>query len=109
LRCNLNGNTVWDFSDSKIIADFSVTEASVHDSQGLAGLIDGKDKEVKADSGYVGTKLREEIEWFSIKNAKRYTFKFLKEAVFNSSNFISSEPARNESCESLSFFIRPFI
>jgi IS5 family transposase len=49
-------------SDSKIITDFSVTYASVHDSRELAGLIDGKDKEVKADSGYVGEKLREEIQ-----------------------------------------------
>jgi len=43
-------------SDSKIITDFSVTGASVHDSQEFAGLIDEKDYEVKADK-----KFREEI------------------------------------------------
>ena len=48
-------------SDSKIITDFSVTDASVHDSQEFAGLIDAKDEEVKADSGYVGEKIQEEI------------------------------------------------
>jgi IS5 family transposase len=48
-------------SDSKIITDFRVTDASVHDSQEFVGLIDGKDKEVKADSGYVGEQLREKI------------------------------------------------
>jgi IS5 family transposase len=48
-------------SESKIITDFSVTDASVHDSQEFAGLIDGKDRDVKADSGYAGEKIREEI------------------------------------------------
>jgi IS5 family transposase len=48
-------------SDSKIITDFRVTDASVHDSQEFVGLIDGKDKEVKADSGYVGEEFRKEI------------------------------------------------
>ena len=48
-------------SDSKIITDFSVTDASVHDSQELAGLIDGKDEEVKADSAYVGEEMHEKI------------------------------------------------
>jgi IS5 family transposase len=48
-------------SDSKIITDFSVTDASVHDSQEFVGLIDEKDKDVKADSGYVGENFRSEI------------------------------------------------
>jgi IS5 family transposase len=48
-------------SDSKIITDFKVTDASVHDSQEFAGLIDQKDEEVKADSAYVGEKIQEEI------------------------------------------------
>jgi IS5 family transposase len=48
-------------SDSKIITGFSVTDASVHDSQEFVGLIDGKDNEVKADSGYVGEGFRSEI------------------------------------------------
>ncbi len=38
-----------------------MTDASVHDSQEFVGLINEKDHEVKADSGYVGEKYREEI------------------------------------------------
>jgi IS5 family transposase len=49
-------------SESKIITDFSVTDASVHDSQEFVDLIDEKDQVVKADSGYVGEKFREEIQ-----------------------------------------------
>jgi len=49
-------------SDSKIITDFSVTDASVHDSQEFVNLIDEKDRSVKADSGYVGEQFREEIQ-----------------------------------------------
>jgi IS5 family transposase len=41
-------------SDSKIITAFSVTDASVHDSQEFVGLIDEKDEDVKVDCGYVG-------------------------------------------------------
>jgi len=41
-------------SDSKIITAFSVTDASVHDSQEFVGLIDEKDRDVKADSAYIG-------------------------------------------------------
>lgn len=48
-------------ADSKIITDFSVTDASVHDSQEFVGLIDGKDNEVSADSGYVGDGFRDKI------------------------------------------------
>ena len=48
-------------SDSKIITEFSVTDASVHDSQEFVDLIDEKDNDVKADSGYVGEKFREDI------------------------------------------------
>jgi len=48
-------------SDSKIITDFSVTDASVHDSQELVGLIDEKDNDLKLDSGYVGEDLQKEI------------------------------------------------
>jgi IS5 family transposase len=45
-------------SDSKIITDFSVTDASVHDSQEFVALVDGKDKDLKLDSGYVGEDLQ---------------------------------------------------
>jgi len=48
-------------SNSKIITNFSVKDASVHDSQKSVGLIDEKDYEVKVGSGYVGEKSREEI------------------------------------------------
>jgi len=48
-------------SESKIITDFTVTDASVHDSQEFVKLIDEKDNEVSADSGYAGDKFREEI------------------------------------------------
>lgn len=48
-------------SDSKIITDFSVTDASIHDSQELVGLVDEKDNDLKLDSGYVGEDLHKEI------------------------------------------------
>ncbi|GHV29848.1 hypothetical protein FACS1894167_09730 [Synergistales bacterium] len=38
---------------SKIITDFSVTDASVHDSQEFVSLVSEKDNNVKADSGYI--------------------------------------------------------
>ncbi|MDR3186041.1 MAG: transposase [Christensenellaceae bacterium] len=44
-----------------MITDFSVTDASVHDSQCFVELIDEKDEDVKADSGYVGEKYAREI------------------------------------------------
>jgi len=49
-------------SDSKIITEFSVTDASVHDSQEFVDLIDEKDNDVKADSGYVGDDFRRLIQ-----------------------------------------------
>jgi len=48
-------------SDSKIITNFSVTDASVHDSREFVGLIDEKDKDVKLDSGYVGEVFQDEL------------------------------------------------
>lgn len=47
-------------SESKIIIDYCVTDASVHDSQVVVGLIDEKDRDVKLDCGYVGG-FRDEI------------------------------------------------
>ena len=41
-------------SDRKIIADFSVTSAEVHDSQEIVGLIDDRDEAAYADSAYAG-------------------------------------------------------
>ena len=48
--------------ESKIITDFTVTNAAVHDSQEFAELIDEKDNVVYADSAYVGEALHEEIK-----------------------------------------------
>jgi IS5 family transposase len=47
--------------DSKMIITYSVTDASVHDSQEIVGLIDEKDEVVYADSAYVGEGLHEKI------------------------------------------------
>jgi len=56
--------------DSKIITDFSVTDASVHDSQELIELVSKDDHIVDLDSGYSGEALRRailekcpDIEW----------------------------------------------
>jgi IS5 family transposase len=43
--------------DSKIITDFTVTDASVHDSQELLNLVSKDDKMLDLDSGYVGENL----------------------------------------------------
>jgi IS5 family transposase len=47
--------------DSKIITDFCVTSASVHDSQRAAELIDEQDSEVWMDSAYTGEELMKEM------------------------------------------------
>jgi IS5 family transposase len=47
--------------DSKIIVDFTVTDAAEHDSQEFVNLVDEKDKEIHADSAYTGEKIHEEI------------------------------------------------
>jgi len=44
--------------DSKMIVNYSVTGASVHDSQEAVGLIDTKDREASLDSAYAGEELR---------------------------------------------------
>lgn len=48
-------------SDSKMIVDFSVTDAAVHDSQAIVDLIDDKDNELNADSAYTGKELHDKI------------------------------------------------
>ena len=48
--------------ESKFIIGFTVTDASVHDSQVLIDLISSDDKSVDLDSGYTGKKLEEEIK-----------------------------------------------
>jgi IS5 family transposase len=48
--------------DSKMIVDFKVTDAAVHDSQAIVDLVDKKDKEIHADSAYIGNELHEKIK-----------------------------------------------
>jgi len=48
-------------NSSKIIVDYVVTDASVHDSREIVGLIDKTDEEVYADSAYFGEDLHAEI------------------------------------------------
>lgn len=47
--------------ESKIITDFVITNASVHDSQVIVELVDENDEIVYADSAYVGEELHNEI------------------------------------------------
>jgi len=46
---------------SKIITDFSVTDAAVHDSQELIDLVDNDDKSVDLDAGYAGEGLTQAV------------------------------------------------
>lgn len=48
-------------AESKIIINYEVTDASVHDSQTIVDLLDEKDEVVNADSAYVGEDLEKEI------------------------------------------------
>ena len=48
--------------DSKIIMDYSVTDASVHDSQRFTAFFNEKDKVAYADSAYVGQEIPKHIE-----------------------------------------------
>jgi len=48
--------------DSKMVVDFTVTDAAVHDSQELVELIDEKDKVLYADSAYTGEKIHEKVK-----------------------------------------------
>ncbi len=47
--------------DSKIITDFTVTDASVHDSQELINLVNRDDKAVDLDAGYAGEDLKQAV------------------------------------------------
>jgi IS5 family transposase len=55
---------------SKIILDYEVTDASVHDSQPVAELLDKEDngKELYADSAYSGEPIKKELAKKKIKN-----------------------------------------
>jgi IS5 family transposase len=47
--------------DSKMIVEYTVTDASVHDSRCIVEIVDEKDKEIYADSAYTGEDLHKEI------------------------------------------------
>jgi IS5 family transposase len=47
--------------DSKIITEYEVTDASVHDSREFAGLVDEADKAIYADSAYQGKELHDGV------------------------------------------------
>ena len=48
-------------AESKLITGYSVTDASVHDSQAIIGLVDEKDKVLYADSAYSGKPIAEAL------------------------------------------------
>jgi len=48
-------------ADSKLITGYSVTDASVHDSQALIELMDEKDKVLYADSAYSGNPIADKL------------------------------------------------
>lgn len=48
-------------AESKIVTNYAVTSASVHDSKELLGLVDEDDKVLYADSAYSGAKLEENL------------------------------------------------
>ena len=47
---------------SKLVTDYAVTPANVHDSNEFEGFVDEKDEAVYADSAYVGKKLPQHIQ-----------------------------------------------
>lgn len=55
-------------SKSKLITKYTVTAASVHDSQELANLVDNKDNALYADSAYVGPKIENCLNKKNIQN-----------------------------------------
>ena len=55
-------------SKSKLILKNTVTAASIHDSQELPNLVDGKDKALYADSAYVGQKIEKCLDKKNIEN-----------------------------------------
>ena len=55
-------------SDSKLITDYSVTDAAVHDSKRFVGFIKkGEDKNVYADSAYKSKELEEKVKGMGIE------------------------------------------
>jgi IS5 family transposase len=56
---------------SKVIIEYEITPASVHDSQVYRTLLDEKDKETYADSAYIGQEVAEGIIQNVVQRAKR--------------------------------------
>jgi len=88
-------------SKSKFINKYVVTDASVHDSQALDGLLDKKDKgqPLYADSAYTGENQEKTIRKFKMKNKvheKGYKGKPLTEEQKNNNNKKSQIRARVE-------------
>jgi IS5 family transposase len=88
-------------SKSKLITAFTITDASVHDSQVFVDLIDEKDKDIKVDSGYSGEKYEKAIleKFPHIKLhicSKPYRNKPLTEEVKESNKLISKIRCRIE-------------
>lgn len=65
--------------EHKLIVGYSVTDASVHDSQEFEALVDVEDQELYADSAYVGKELHEAI----VKNNESITLKIHEKAYRN--------------------------
>jgi IS5 family transposase len=53
---------------SKIIRDYAVSDAAMHDSQALPGLVTTEDKSTYADSAYVGEKCEEALRAAGVEN-----------------------------------------
>jgi IS5 family transposase len=86
--------------DSKIITDFSVTPANVHDSQEVVDLIDAKDNEVDLDAGYVGEyadEIRKKFPKIKVHVcARAYRNKALNEEQRSNNKLIAHTRARIE-------------
>lgn len=86
---------------SKFINTFSVTDASVHDSQALDNLLNGSDQgqELHADSAYTGEEQEKTIAKYKLKNKvheKGYRNKPLTEEQKANNTFKSKTRARVE-------------
>lgn len=78
---------------TKLIQSFTVTDASVHDSQAVADIINEEDKEIYADSAYKSEAIDKRLESNTIKNQiheKGYRNKPLTESQ-KASNKIKSK------------------
>ena len=81
-------------ADSKIITDYSVTPANVHDSNEFVDFIDELDQEVYADSAYAGKELPEHVT--NRVHEKGYRNKPLTEEQKNSNRIKSKKRVRIE-------------